>query len=293
MSKLSESKRLQQGRFRRRAGKCLRILAMDRRTGRRAAAVRRCQRAVRRDEVGGRSRARGSATGLIRAHPDLANKTQRAAGLTAESQRRTEQRRPGPAFGCRICSVRARQQRLPRQIRLSLYRLRSPPHPRFHPARFRTPAAERCQGRGADLDRGNLPDRGAAARSARRVRRQAAGARPPVDPCAGYPQRQACGGDLGRTDRTVRSWRGPRGGARHHQQRRPHRSAADRRPAGADRSLRTDISRRRLFCRSRRAAVRSAVSRSHSLQFAVSDPEGHLHVPLLVTPWSYATYRGS
>jgi 2-oxo-4-hydroxy-4-carboxy-5-ureidoimidazoline decarboxylase len=30
-----------------------------------------------------------------------------------------------------------------------------------------------------------------------------------------------------------------------------------------------------------------------SLRFAVSEPEGHLHVPLLVTPWSYATYRGS
>ena len=29
------------------------------------------------------------------------------------------------------------------------------------------------------------------------------------------------------------------------------------------------------------------------LRFAVSDPEGHLHVPLLATPWSYATYRGS
>ncbi|MEH2591422.1 2-oxo-4-hydroxy-4-carboxy-5-ureidoimidazoline decarboxylase [Bradyrhizobium sp. AZCC 1721] len=29
------------------------------------------------------------------------------------------------------------------------------------------------------------------------------------------------------------------------------------------------------------------------LHFSVSDPEGHLHVPLLVTPWSYATYRGS
>ena len=29
------------------------------------------------------------------------------------------------------------------------------------------------------------------------------------------------------------------------------------------------------------------------LRFAVSDPEGHLHVPLLVTPWSYSTYRGS
>jgi 2-oxo-4-hydroxy-4-carboxy-5-ureidoimidazoline decarboxylase len=30
-----------------------------------------------------------------------------------------------------------------------------------------------------------------------------------------------------------------------------------------------------------------------ALRFAVSEPEGHLHVPLLVTPWSYATYRGS
>ena len=29
------------------------------------------------------------------------------------------------------------------------------------------------------------------------------------------------------------------------------------------------------------------------LRFGVAEPEGHLHVPLLVTPWSYATYRGS
>jgi 2-oxo-4-hydroxy-4-carboxy-5-ureidoimidazoline decarboxylase len=29
------------------------------------------------------------------------------------------------------------------------------------------------------------------------------------------------------------------------------------------------------------------------LRFSVGEPEGHLHVPLLVTPWSYATYRGS
>jgi 2-oxo-4-hydroxy-4-carboxy-5-ureidoimidazoline decarboxylase len=29
------------------------------------------------------------------------------------------------------------------------------------------------------------------------------------------------------------------------------------------------------------------------LHFSVSESEGHLHVPLLVTPWSYATYRGS
>ena len=29
------------------------------------------------------------------------------------------------------------------------------------------------------------------------------------------------------------------------------------------------------------------------LRFAISDPEGHYHVPLLITPWSYSTYRGS
>jgi 2-oxo-4-hydroxy-4-carboxy-5-ureidoimidazoline decarboxylase len=29
------------------------------------------------------------------------------------------------------------------------------------------------------------------------------------------------------------------------------------------------------------------------LRFSIAEPEGHLHVPLLVTPWSYATYRGS
>jgi 2-oxo-4-hydroxy-4-carboxy-5-ureidoimidazoline decarboxylase len=29
------------------------------------------------------------------------------------------------------------------------------------------------------------------------------------------------------------------------------------------------------------------------VRFSVADPEGHCHVPLLVTPWNYATYRGS
>ena len=29
------------------------------------------------------------------------------------------------------------------------------------------------------------------------------------------------------------------------------------------------------------------------LRFGVSDPEGHYHVPLVATPWSYQTYRGS
>jgi 2-oxo-4-hydroxy-4-carboxy-5-ureidoimidazoline decarboxylase len=29
------------------------------------------------------------------------------------------------------------------------------------------------------------------------------------------------------------------------------------------------------------------------LRFSIAEPEGHYHVPLIVTPWSYATYRGS
>ncbi len=29
------------------------------------------------------------------------------------------------------------------------------------------------------------------------------------------------------------------------------------------------------------------------LDFGVADPQQHYHVPLLVSPWSYATYRGS
>ncbi len=29
------------------------------------------------------------------------------------------------------------------------------------------------------------------------------------------------------------------------------------------------------------------------VRFTVADPAAHYHVPLLVTPWSYSTYRGS
>jgi 5-hydroxyisourate hydrolase len=29
------------------------------------------------------------------------------------------------------------------------------------------------------------------------------------------------------------------------------------------------------------------------VRFAVADPRAHYHVPLLVSPWSYTTYRGS
>jgi 5-hydroxyisourate hydrolase len=30
-----------------------------------------------------------------------------------------------------------------------------------------------------------------------------------------------------------------------------------------------------------------------TLDFGVAEPEKHYHVPLLVSPWSYSTYRGS
>jgi 5-hydroxyisourate hydrolase len=29
------------------------------------------------------------------------------------------------------------------------------------------------------------------------------------------------------------------------------------------------------------------------VRFMVADPEAHYHVPLLVSPWAYSTYRGS
>lgn len=29
------------------------------------------------------------------------------------------------------------------------------------------------------------------------------------------------------------------------------------------------------------------------VRFAITEPEAHYHVPLLVSPWSYTTYRGS
>jgi len=29
------------------------------------------------------------------------------------------------------------------------------------------------------------------------------------------------------------------------------------------------------------------------IRFAIAEPEGHYHVPLLTSPWSYSTYRGS
>jgi 5-hydroxyisourate hydrolase len=29
------------------------------------------------------------------------------------------------------------------------------------------------------------------------------------------------------------------------------------------------------------------------IRFSIAEPDGHYHVPLLVSPWAYSTYRGS
>jgi 2-oxo-4-hydroxy-4-carboxy-5-ureidoimidazoline decarboxylase len=36
-----------------------------------------------------------------------------------------------------------------------------------------------------------------------------------------------------------------------------------------------------------------AFLKSVPIEFSVAEPEGHYHVPLLITPWSFSTYRGS
>jgi len=47
------------------------------------------------------------------------------------------------------------------------------------------------------------------------------------------------------------------------------------------------------FARSKLALPDPAFLDTVPLRFSVADAEGHYHVPLLVTPWSYSTYRGS
>ena len=136
---------------------------------------------------------------LIKAHPDLADKTQRAAGLTIESSAEQD------SIGLDRLSEAEYQafERVNTAYRAKFgfpYIVCVRRHTKdFDPARFRTPPAERWTDGSPQVGRGNLPDRGAAHRSAGGVGRQAAGARPALDPCARHPWRQTGGGDSGRT----------------------------------------------------------------------------------------------
>ena len=184
---------------------------------------------------------------LIKAHPDLANKTQRAAGLTVESH--AEQNSAGlpndaraevqTSIGeiCRIAALRldqlvASEDKLPVHGRLSTHVLDT------HSGR---PAS------GISVELTELSDLGQSRVVARAITNSDGRTDQPL--IGGRPV------PIGRYELTfhVGAYFAGRGV-----------SLSD--PPFLDRI---------------------------PLQFAVSDPEGHLHVPLLVTPWSYATYRGS
>jgi 5-hydroxyisourate hydrolase len=47
------------------------------------------------------------------------------------------------------------------------------------------------------------------------------------------------------------------------------------------------------FRRSGAAAAEPAFLDAIPIRFSVADPAAHYHVPLLASPWSYSTYRGS
>ncbi len=47
------------------------------------------------------------------------------------------------------------------------------------------------------------------------------------------------------------------------------------------------------FARQPLATAQPAFLDRVPVQFGIADPAGHYHVPLLVSPWAYSTYRGS
>src|SRR5450432_3029566 len=199
---------------------------------------------------------------LIKAHPDLANKTQRAAGLTAESS--AEQNSVG------------------------LDRLSDAEYDAFegvnnaYRAKFGFPYIV-CVRRHTkdsilrDFER-RLPNDATteAQRSIEEICRIAALR---VDQLVASDDRLSVhgrlsthvldtdGGDSGRTGRAVRARPKPRGDACGHQRRWPDRSTVDSWPAGANRPLRTDFWRRGLLCRAASGGLGSAVSRFHSIAF--------------------------
>ncbi len=184
---------------------------------------------------------------LINGHPDLAGKAARAGTLTADStaeqasaglnqlseQEFSDFHRLNEAYRTKfgipfiVCVRRHSKDSILRQFKL---RLNNDPQAEEAAALqeiFRITALRLDQ----RVDR----------------RRPPQGARPDFHPHSRYLQRNAGARRQGRTARTVGQRRPPHGRNRADQRRWPHRRAADRRPAGADRPLRTAVSHRRLF----------------------------------------------
>jgi 2-oxo-4-hydroxy-4-carboxy-5-ureidoimidazoline decarboxylase len=230
---------------------------------------------------------------LIKAHPDLADKTQRAAGLTAESN--AEQNSVGldrlsdaeyEAFERVNNAYRARFGFpyivcVRRHTRDSILRDFERRLPNDAKAEVATSIAEICRIAALRLDQlvtseDRLPVHG---RLSTHVLDTHSG-----KPAAGIAVELLELSELGNSRVVARAITNSDG--------RTDQPLIDGRPVPLGRY---ELSFRvASYFAERRVPISDPPFLDHiPLRFSVAEPEAHLHVPLLVTPWSYATYRGS
>ena len=231
---------------------------------------------------------------LIRSHPDLAGKATREGALTADSARE---------------QMSAGLDRLSEEEFAAFHRLNEAYRAKFDMpfvvcvrrhgkesilAAVRTAPAPRCgDGAGGGGER-NPPHRRAAARPAGVGAGSPQGSRAAFDPCARHPSRPSRRGSANRISR----------GLLLRQIARDLTRATTNADGRTDRPLIADapipIAQYELrfavddyFARQGTPATDPPFLGIVPVRFAIAEPEAHYHIPLLVTPWSYATYRGS
>jgi 2-oxo-4-hydroxy-4-carboxy-5-ureidoimidazoline decarboxylase len=230
---------------------------------------------------------------LIKAHPDLANKTQRAAGLTAESnaeqnsvgldrlsdaeyeafERVNNAYRAKFSFPYIVCVRRHTKDSILRDFERRL--------PSDMTAEVATSIAEICRIAALRLDQlvagdDRLPVHG---RLSTHVLDTHSG-----KPAAGIPVELVELSALGEPRIVTRT-------LTNHDGRTDQPLIAGRPVPIGNYQLRFNVAS---YFASRNVPLSDPpFLDSIPLRFSVAEPEGHLHVPLLVTPWSYATYRGS
>ena len=195
---------------------------------------------------------------FLRGHPDLAGKAARAGAMTDDSKR--EQASVGlDSLGEEEF---ARFHRLndayKAKFGFPFIDLRAPSHARFDPGAVRAPAGRTTPATefAAALQEVFFITRLRVAAQGD-GRGHAGGERPAQHPCARHPCRPSGGRRRDRALR-VRRRKSPSYSVGYNECRRPHRPAADRRPAVADRPLRTALRRRQPLSQQgyRRAAIR-------------------------------------
>ena len=199
---------------------------------------------------------------LIRAHPDLGEKV---APLTDHS--RAEQAGRSRPLPRRLRALRDDQRGLQGEVRYPVRDLRARAHQGLDPGQRRCPAGQRAS------SRRSRP------RWARSQRSRACGWRmrcEPLDPRARHgPGRPAAGVAI-------------------ELRREAELLAVGRRRRGRPRAVRRRRDGRvRARVRGRRLLRRRAVPGPRAAALPIADPGAHYHVPLLVSPWAYSTYRGS